>query len=147
MEHNCPYCNAEIPLTDMVEPWFVSPCCQKAVICKDFTEPEYALRPANDDEMLKHKIVGCTNADPDALYKTHKRKTKPRWAHVYSNVPFWFVRIIPPCDLSEHGRGHGVALANKYTTKAEANAFADSMENYFGDAEQDIKVTAQTDIQ
>lgn len=138
MEHNCPYCNEEIPLTDMVEPWFPSPCCQKVVICKDWTEPAYTLRPATNDEMFKYKIIAFRNTDPEALYKKHVRKTEPRWAHVYSDGPFWFVRIIPPTDLREHGRGHGVALANKYTTKAEANKFADSMENYFGDAEKQL---------
>lgn len=138
MYHNCPYCNEEIPLTDMVEPWFASPCCQKVVMCRDFSEMEYALRPANDGEMLKLKISGFTNEGADALRKMNPRKTEPRWAHVYSSGVHWFVRIIPPTDLQEHGRGHGVALGNKYTTQAEANKFADSMENYFGDAEKQL---------
>jgi hypothetical protein len=137
MEHNCPYCNEEIPPAAMAEPWFASPCCQKVVMCRDFSELEYALRPATDNEMVKLEISGFTNTDPDALH-THKRKTEPRWAHVYSNGAHWFVRIIPPTDLQEHGRGHGVSLGNKYTTKAEANKFADSMESYFGDAEKQL---------
>jgi hypothetical protein len=125
---------------------FESPCCKKIIACTDWTEPSFALSVASDGLMQQYKIVG-DNKMPEGHRELYKRKTEPRWAHVYSNGPFWFVRIIPPCDLQEHGRGHGVALANKYTTKAEANVFADSMESYFGDAEHDIKVTAQTDIQ
>lgn len=139
MQHNCPYCNAEIPLEALQVNWFESACCNKVVVCSDWSEPAFALRCATDAFLLEHNMVTGNNHQAENPLRMNPRKTEPRWAHVYSSGPFWFVRIIPPTDLREHGRGHGVALANKYTTKAEANVFADSMENYFCAAEKNLK--------
>lgn len=145
MYHNCPYCNAEIPLTAILVKWFDSPCCNKVIMCSDWSEPAFAMHRASDEFMQENEIIG-DNIGAVSLHKMNPRKTEPRWAHVYSSGPHWFVRIIPPTDLQEHGRGHGVALGNKYTTKAEANRFADSMESYFGDAEKQLKVDDDADV-
>lgn len=144
MQYNCPYCNAEIELMDIQFGWIETKCCKKIVDCSDWSELTFALRPATDEYMKQNQIVG-DNTVSENPHRMNPRKTEPRWAHVYSNGPFWFVRIIPPTDLREHGRGHGVALANKYTTKAEANVFADSMEQYFGDAEKQLKEEASNE--
>lgn len=137
MYHNCPYCNAEVDLKDMRFPHFTSPCCQKIVVCKEWGEPQIMMHCAADAYMIAHQVRG-DNTQTENPAHMNPRETEPRWAHVYTNGPFWHVRIIPPTDLREHGRGHGVALANQYTTKAEANRFADSMEKYFGDAEKQL---------
>lgn len=140
---NCPYCNLIIPHASAKEPWFNTPCCNKAVLCTINSVPDYSVHVANDRMMQKFGVTEYDNKEPSRP----GRKTVPRWAHVYTDGYKHFVRIIPPCDLREHGRGHGVALGNTYTSKQEAEVFADSMERYFGDAEHDIKTSAQIDIQ
>lgn len=135
MHYNCPYCNAPLELADLRPVYFTAPCCNKLVICIDDTEPRYALRVARKADLNLHKIEGdiTPHVSDDDIPMPER---VPRWAYVYMDGYFWYVRIIPPCDLREHGRGHGVALSNRYTTKEEAERFADSMESYFGTAEK-----------